>query len=265
MIDEIEKYLVAVRKQKPLILCLTNFVTMEFVANILLALGAAPIMSACENETNELIKIASAIYINIGTLDHDFIKLAEKIIQIAKAHHKTIILDPVGSGATNIRTETAKSMLPYAQFIRGNSSEIISLADNTHATYGVEASNITNAADRAAAIAQSVSLNNNSIVIVSGSVDFITNGNKFIKVPFGSPLMQMVTGMGCSLTAVIAAFSSAIKDPFESAVIATTYFALCGETAAQQQSSPGAFKIAFLDQLYNPNFALMRALYAKRK
>ncbi|WP_395946682.1 hydroxyethylthiazole kinase [Caedibacter taeniospiralis] len=262
MIDKMEKALVEIRRRKPLILCLTNFVTMEFVANSLLALGSAPIMSVCEDENHELVKIASALYINIGTLDHNFIRLAKKAIETAKELNKPIIFDPVGSGATTIRTEISKSILPFAKFIRGNSSEIISLSDNTQSTYGVEANNTT---DEAADIAKRLSLDNNSIVIVSGPVDFLTNGTKSIKVPFGSPLMQMVTGMGCSLTAVIAAFQSAVEDPFESAVIAAHYFALCGHVVSKAHQTPGAFKIAFLDQLHKPDFALMRDLYDSRR
>jgi hydroxyethylthiazole kinase len=262
MINEIKQALVAVKKQKPLILCLVNFVTMEFVANSLLALGSAPIMSVCEDEIEELIKMASALYINIGTLDHNFIGLAKKSLDIAQEHNKSIIFDPVGSGATNIRTEISKSIVPFVNCIRGNSSEIISLSDNQHTTYGVESNNTT---DEAAAIAKSLSLDNDLIVIVSGPVDFITNGDASISVPFGSPLMQIVTGMGCSLTAVIAAFQSVLEDPFESAVIATHYFALCGELASRNQQSSGAFRVAFLDQLHNPDFALMRDLYDRRR
>ncbi len=262
MIDKMEKAIAKVRSQKPLILCLTNFVTMEFVANSLLALGAAPIMSACDDEIEELVKMASALYINIGTLDQNFIALSKKAIEIAKEQNKPVIFDPVGSGATTIRTEISKSIFPFAKFIRGNSSEIISLAGNANITYGVEGNNTT---DEVASIAKRLSLQNNAVVIVSGPVDFITNGNKSIEVPFGSPLMQMVTGMGCSLTGVIAAFQSALEDPFESSVIATHYFALCGEIASKKQQSLGTFKIAFLDQLYNPDLALMRDLYDSRR
>ncbi|AFJ42905.1 hydroxyethylthiazole kinase [Francisella orientalis] len=262
MIDKMEKALAKVRSKNPLILCLTNFVTVEFVANSLLSISAAPIMSTCEDEIEELVKMASALYINIGTLDHDFIALAKKAIEIAKEHNKPLIFDPVGSSATIIRTETSKFILPFSNFIRGNSSEIISLAGNTHTTYGVEANNTT---DEAVSIAKRLSLQNNAVVIVSGSVDFITDGNKSIEVPFGSPLMQMVTGMGCSLTAVIAAFVSVVEDPFESAVIAAHYFAICGEIASKKQQSIGTFKVAFLDQLHDPDFALMRDLYDSRR
>ena len=175
MIDKIEKSLVKVRSQKPLILCLTNFVTMEFVANSLLALGAAPIMSICDEEIEELVKVAAALYVNIGTLDYNFIGLAKKAIDIAKQYKKSIVFDPVGSGATTIRTDISKSILSSEKFIRGNSSEIMSLSNNNYTTYGVEANIRT---DEVEEIAKRLSLDNHSIVVVSGSVDFITNGEK---------------------------------------------------------------------------------------
>jgi hydroxyethylthiazole kinase len=262
MIDIIEKALVELRKQKPLVLCLTNFVTMEFVANSLLALGAAPIMSLCEDELEELVTMASTLYINIGTLDNDFIILCKKAIDLATKFNKPIVFDPVGAGATTIRTETAKFILPFAQLIRGNSSEIIALADKIHKTYGVEATHTTN---EAAEIATRLSQENNATFIVSGPVDLITNGEKSIKVPFGSPLMQLVTGMGCSMTAVIAAFQSVMEDSFEAGNIAAHYFALCGEIASRNYQTPGAFKIAFLDQLHTPDFNSCKRIYDQAK
>ncbi|RZI45539.1 hydroxyethylthiazole kinase [Rickettsiales endosymbiont of Peranema trichophorum] len=262
MINNIQKTLANLRTKKPLILCLTNLVTMEFVANTLLAVGAAPIMTTSENEINELVNIASALYINIGTLNDPFIKLSAKAIEIAQKHNVPIVFDPVGAGATTIRTNTSKSILPFAKFVRGNSSEIIALADHHHQTYGVEATHTT---DEAASIATSISKKNNLVVMVSGPVDLITNGDQSIKVPFGSKLMQTVTGMGCTLTAVIAAFQSIEQDPFQAVIIAAHYFALCGEVVSKKYQTPGAFKVAFLDQLHTPDIPSMRALYDQRR
>lgn len=254
MIHNIEKALGKIKQQKPLILCLTNFVTVEFVANSLLSIGAAPIMSACEDEIESLVKISSAVCLNIGTLDHPFIRLTQRAIDSAQKHKKPIVFDPVGSGATPLRTEAARAIVPFANFVRGNSSEVISLMDPTQKTYGVEAHHTTNEASEAA---QHISRNHNSIVIVSGPVDFITNGTQSIHVPFGSPLMQKVTGMGCSLTGIIAAFGSVLEDPLEAASLGVHYFGLCGQVASQKATSPGSFKIAFLDQLHQPDLNLM--------
>ncbi len=258
MINKIEKALANLRKKKPLILCLTNFVTQDFVVNSLLSLGAVPIMSICEDEIEELMRIASSVYINIGTLDNNFISLAKQAIQFAKKNNKPIVFDPVGAGATNIRTQTAQYILPFSSIIRGNASEIMALGDRAFTTHGVEATHTT---DDAKEIAKLLASENNMSVIVSGPVDFITNGNKLAQVAFGSPLMQLVTGMGCSMTAVIAAFKAIIQDPFEAGSMAAYYFALCGEAASKNHKSPGTFKIAFLDQLHIPDFAFMREIY----
>lgn len=262
MIDKIENSLLKLRNQKPLILCLTNIVTAEFVANCLLGIGAAPMMSQFEDEIEELIKMASVLYINIGTLDSKFVSLTKKSIKIAKENNKPIIFDPVGSGATRLRTKLAKLVIHFADITRGNSSEIISLCDNQYTTFGVESSNTT---DEAVESARRLSLDNNAVFIVSGKVDYITNGFEIAKVPFGSPLMQTVTGMGCSLSAVIAALHAVLKDPFEASVVAMNYFALCGEIAAKKHESIGAFKSELLNQLHKPDFELMRELYDSRR
>lgn len=257
MIDKIEKALSNLREQKPLILNLTNFVTQDFVANSLLSLGAAPIMSQCEDELKELIQICSAVYINIGTLDNNFIKLAKKAIKLAGKYHKHIVFDPVGAGATRIRTQTAQYIMPFSTIIRGNASEIIALNDGANATKGVEATHKT---EDAKEIAKLLAQKNKAIVIVSGPVDFITDGKQSAQVIFGSSLMQLVTGMGCAMTAVIAAFKAIVDDPFEAGLIGCSYFALCGEITSLNHHHPGAFRTALLDQLHMPNFELMNEM-----
>ncbi len=257
MINRIETILANITLNKPLVLCITNLVTMDFVANSLLAIGAAPIMSVYEDEVEELVKTASAVYINIGTLDDKWIHLSRKAVRLAKEHEKPVVLDPVGAGATAIRTQISTSIAPFAKFIRGNSSEIISLANHQQTTYGVEATRQTEDAE---AIATELGLKYHNVIIVSGPIDFITNGHQAVKVPFGSKHMQQVTGMGCSLTAVIAAFQSAVDEPFDAALFATYYFALCGEIASEHSQAAGGFKTAFLDQLHRPELERMRQL-----
>jgi hydroxyethylthiazole kinase len=261
MIDQIEKTLYDLKKQKPLILSLTNFVTQDIVANCLLSIGAAPIMSACEDELEELLQIASAVYINIGTFDNNFIALVKKATKLANKYHKPIVFDPVGAGTTNIRTQTAQYIAPFPTIIRGNASEIIALGGGAQATKGVEA---THTIDDAKEIATRLALKNHTTVIVSGPVDFVTNGNRSAQVGFGSPIMQLVTGMGCAMTAVIAAFQAVIENPFEAGVMAAHYFALCGELAAKNHQYPGTFKTAFLDQIHAPNFKSIKEMYDQR-
>ena len=265
MIDEIKNALSNIKRQKPLILCLTNFVTMEFVANSLLALGAAPIVSTCEDEVEELIKISSAVYINIGTLNSDFIELIKKAARLAVKYEKPVVLDPVGAGATELRTEIGRLMLSFSGITRGNASEIIALKSSIQTTYGVEATNTTcDAKEIAKFLALNSKKNTKKAIMVSGPVDFITDGNQSCEVPFGSSIMQLVTGMGCSVTAVIAAFNAVLKDSFEVSKIAAHYFALCGQIASKNHKSPGTFKTAFLDQLHLPNLKIMKEIYDQR-
>ena len=247
MFKQIEQSIALLKKTKPLVLCLTNYVTMDFVANSLLACGAAPIMSNDEREFEELIKISSAVYINIGTLNEAFVKQCEAAVVIAKKYKKPIVLDPVGAGASAIRTAAAKTLAVHANIIRGNASEILALAGDASNTRGVEA---TNSIDDAREFAESLARALNCVVVISGAEDFITDGSKNQSLKFGSDLMPLVTGMGCALTGVIAAFAGSMGDTFDAAVSGAAYFSLCGSAAHTTCKGPGEFKVKFLDALY---------------
>ena len=203
MIDKIETTLTTLRSSKPLVLNLTNYVTMDFMADSLLALGAAPIMTVCKEELEELIQIASCLNINIGTLDSLFIESCNFAANYAHKFKKPIVLDPVGAGASKSRTETARHLMAHTSIIKGNSSEIMALAKINKKTRGVDSTNTTQEAEESAFdLANSYG----ATIVVSGSIDFITNGKKEGKVPYGSSLMSYVTGMGCILSAVISPF-----------------------------------------------------------
>jgi hydroxyethylthiazole kinase len=236
-----------IKSQKPIVLCLTNTVTMDFMANCLLALGAAPIMSCDDAEFEELINISHAVNINIGTLDTAFITRCETAIDLCKQFQKPIILDPVGAGASNIRTKAARQFMRHADIIRGNASEIMALIDDGVSTAGVESSQTTNVA-KTSALELAAQLN--TTVVVSGAEDYITDGKRNVSLLYGSSLMPYVTGMGCALTAVTAAFRAVICDSFEAAQLATAYFGMCGELAASETQLPGSFRTAFIDALY---------------
>lgn len=247
----------ALRTLKPLVLCLTNLVTMDLVANALLALGAAPLMSAEESELEELVQMASAVYINIGTLDSTFLRHCDRAIAFSRQYGKPIVLDPVGAGASNIRTTSAKKILPEATIVRGNASEIIALASQkTDAqTLGVESRHSVMEAKNAALM---LSTRFKNTVVVSGKEDFIVSDLRQKSWFFGSDLMPLITGMGCSLTAVIAAFRALIPDSFHAASLAVAYFSLCGSLAAKQNQQPGSFRASFIDALYAADFNKMQ-------
>lgn len=260
MLEEIKKDLKVLRDKKPLILNLTNYVTMEFMANALLSLGAAPIMSICSEEIEELIKISDAININIGTLNNDLIVSSMQTIVIAKKLEKPIILDPVGAGATIIRTQTAKDLLLYSSVVKGNASEILALSGGVHKTLGVESVHTTAQAQEAA---YNLASKTNCIVVISGKIDFITDGKDDTYIKFGHALMPYITGMGCTLSAVIAAFCTINKDYFKACEHATSYFTLCGELAGKRNPYPGSFHSAFIDELFKADFKQMKAYYGE--
>jgi hydroxyethylthiazole kinase len=257
MIDKIESNLKILRETKPLILNLTNYVTMDFVANSLLALGAAPIMSEDIREMEELIKISGAVYINIGTLTEEFIERAKHSCILAKKYNKPIILDPVGVGASQIRKEAVREILPFIDIIRGNASEIMSVYGLDSKSLGVESSHKVNDALEAA---KKLALQQGITVVVSGAEDFITDGRNEEMLSSGSEIMPLITGMGCSLTAGIAAFRAVNPNSFEAAKSAVAFFGLSGQVVGEFVKGPGSFRVEFIDYLNKPNWNKMEEL-----
>lgn len=260
MLDELKKALTTLQTKKPLILNLTNVVTMDFMANAQLAIGASPLMSLADEELNELITIADAINMNIGTLDQAFIARCLKAAEIAKKQQKPLILDPVGAGASRLRTETALKLLPYCTVLRGNASEILALANITHQTKGVDS---THSTDDAKTAAKTLAKQFQCTVVVSGAIDFITDGHTDINLAYGSSLMPRVVGMGCTLTAIIAAFVGSMTSAFKAASAATLYFTLCGTLAEKQAKTPAHFQQVFIDAIYETNLTQLSECYAK--
>jgi len=251
MINQIKSTLDQVKQNKPLVLCLTNYVTMDLMANGLLALGAVPLMSESREELEELITISQAVYINIGTLSHAFMERAFISAKIANILNKPVILDPVGAGASKLRTSAAMELLPLADLIRGNASEIIALNGAASATKGVES---TDPVQKAIKSAQSLAQEHNKIIVISGPEDFVTDGKQEQILTFGSHLMPLITGMGCTMTAVLSAFMACNPDHFQAALHATAYFGLCGQLTHQHAKAPASFRHAFIDNLFNPDW-----------
>ena len=243
-------------QKNPLILCLTNSVVQEFTANGLLCLGANPLMSAEPSELKELLNISSALLINIGTLNKESKELARKALDCVP-HHVPIVLDPVGSGASLWRTRSATEFLKSGKIniLRGNASEILSLCGASIASKGVDSSiaSVTLAIDAA----KSLSKTHNCIVCVSGATDLVVKGDEVLQNKTGHPLMTQVTGMGCLLGAVIAAFVGAAGCAPENVLEATFVMGECGNLAYQKSKNPGTFKAHFLDELYKKRCALL--------
>ncbi len=237
------------RRHNPLILNITNMVTMDFIANGLLSLGASPIMSLAAEELDDLIKISHAVVINIGTLTSDFIDLAISAGQIAQHYKKPVILDPVGVGASQFRTASAQKLLDAVRIdiIRGNASEILSLSGLPVITKGVDS---TAESQQAIEAAKLLSEKFHCAVVISGKTDIVIDGDKTDISDYGSPLMTKIAGTGCLLSAVVAAFRAVDANRFEAAKNAVIFYGQCGEIAAKKSQTPALFKNYFLEALY---------------
>ncbi len=237
------------REKKPLIHNITNYVVMNFTANAILAMGALPVMAHAENEVEEMASIAGALVINIGTLSDPWIRAMFRAGKAANARNVPIILDPVGSGATQLRTETARRLVNELDIaiVRGNASEVLSLADKNSKTKGVDS---IHTVDDAAEAAGQLAIELNTIVAITGKVDLVTDGKLVYRVHNGHELMGMVTGTGCAATTMIASFSAVNSNYLESAAFALGYYGLAGEKSAAKYKSPGSFKVGLVDALY---------------
>ena len=242
--------LVAIRENKPLIHNITNYVVMNYTANALLSMGASPVMAHAPNEVEDMVAFAGALVLNIGTLTDDWISSMIKAGKKASELGTPIILDPVGSGATPLRTNSAKSIISQTKtrVIRGNASEILSLRDENSKTKGVDS---IHSVEEAAEAARNLAEELQTTLAITGPVDLITDGAKVLRVSNGHPLMAYVTGTGCTATATIGAFLAVDSDPLSATATALAFFGLAGEIAAETASAPGTFMIRLLDALYS--------------
>jgi hydroxyethylthiazole kinase len=171
---------------------------------------------------------------------------------IAKELGKPIVLDPVGAGASKLRTDTCKKIIHTAcpDIIRGNASEIMALMDSSIQTKGVDS---THEANEALDIARALSTELNNTIAVTGKIDYIVSNGKYVEVKNGSALMGCVTGMGCTATAIIGAFAGVADNPFEAASSALSIMGIAGEMASAKSEGPGSFQMNFYDSLYTIN------------
>ncbi len=249
MVHQIWPLIASVRQHNPLVLNLTNQVVMNNTANALLAIGASPIMAHAQAETREILNICQSLVINIGTLDEFSSSAMRNAAKIAQELHKPWVLDPVGAGISNYRNALLAELLPHKPtVIRGNASEIMALAKFSDRTgKGVDA---TASSTEAIQAGKNLSQLTDAIVCISGQEDIVIYQDREVHILNGHPLMTQVTGLGCSATAVIAAFIGCIPNRFEATVAATTFFSLCGELAQRRSSGPGSLQVQLLDQLY---------------
>lgn len=238
-----------IHETKPVIHNITNYVVMNSTANALLALAASPVMAHAPEEIADMVGIASALVINIGTLSRDWVKAMHRAMVAASKKGIPIILDPVGAGATAYRTKTVHDLIKTAApaIIRGNASEIMALADGGIQTKGVDSLATSR---HALYTAQLLSRELKAVVCISGETDYCVRPEQVVRISNGHPMMPMVTGLGCTATALCGAFAAVEKDPLVAAASAMAVMGLAGEIAGEDCPGPGTFQVRFLDALY---------------
>lgn len=253
LLQQISDSLTALHEKKPLVHHITNDVTVNDCANITLAIGGSPVMAPSIDESAEMAACADALVLNIGTLDKRSI---ESMIHAAKAANELsipVILDPVGVGATPLRTESAGKLIESAQFavVRGNASEIMILAGECAGIKGVDSSECGIEA-LGAAIKLSKSLC--CTVAVTGAVDVIVSGDKALFIKNGTPMLSRVTGTGCMCSSLIGAFCGSVDDSFVGAAAGIMSMGIAGEVAKgmlKDGEGTGTFRIRLFDSISN--------------
>jgi hydroxyethylthiazole kinase len=244
--------LTSLRATNPLTQCMTNEVTTNFVANAILAVGGSPAMAADPGEADDFVRVASALLINVGTLSTDKRVTIPLTAKIADEIGTPWVLDPVAVGALQARTRLVNFIVDFhPTIIRGNASEIIALSGGVSAGKGVDSGD-----DPIAALPAALALAtaHGSVVAVSGPTDLITDGETVVRTPGGSILSTRITGTGCSLGGVTAAFAAAARSadlpPLVAAVAASIAYNVAAERAEKLAQGPGTYQPHFLDALY---------------
>lgn len=246
MNDALVSALEQVRSTTPLTHCVTNTVVQPLTANVLLAAGAAPAMVEMPGEAGVLASVANAVLINLGTINAQQVDGIREAAASAHENGTPWVLDPVAIGALPIRTALAKELLAFKPAaIRGNASEIMALAGGEGGR-GVDS---TASVDDATAIARDLAREVGCVVAVSGPMDYITDGERAVECANGDALLTLITGAGCSLGALVAAYCGANEDKLVATAAAHTVVGIAAERAARECAGPGSFQVGWLDGL----------------
>jgi hydroxyethylthiazole kinase len=239
-----------VRAERPLIHHITNLVVMNDTANVTLHVGALPVMAHAAEEVAEMTGNAGALLLNTGTLTPAGIKSMLIAGRRANELQIPIVLDPVGAGATLLRTQTNTHLLDELQIaiVRGNAGEIGVLSGAGGVVKGVES---VEGVPDPVAVAQRMARERKTVIAISGKRDVISDGERVLGVDNGHPWLTTLTGTGCMATAIIAAFAAVERDYLVAAAGGLACFGLAAELAAPKASGPASFKVALFDQLYN--------------
>lgn len=244
----LSELLARVRKNRPLVHHITNYVTINDCANITICAGGAPVMADAIEEAAEMSGIAGSLVLNIGTINK--IQLESMLAAGRKANECKIpvVLDPVGAGATRFRTESARRLLTELEItvLKGNAGEIGVLAGAGGKVRGVESAGLTG---DPVAIAKAFAVSAGITVVVSGATDIVTDGRRVLLVENGHKMMGGISGTGCMAASVTGVFAAEVNDPVLAAAAALAAFGIAGERAAAVARGPYSFKVALFDEL----------------
>lgn len=251
-----------VREKSPLIHCITNYVTVNDCANILIASGSSPIMADDAAEVEEITSICNGNVINIGTLNQNTIKSMFLAGKKANELDHPVILDPVGAGASKLRTDTAKKLLDEVKFhvIRGNISEIKAIALGGNTTKGVDANALDivskETLDSVIPFAKAFAKETGAVIAITGPIDLVCDSEKAYVIFNGHPIMSRITGSGCMLTAMTAGYLGANpSSPLEATAAAVCAMGICGELAFKKLQKTGGgnstYRNYLIDEVYH--------------
>lgn len=237
----------AIRTTRPLVHNITNMVVMNETANALLSLGALPVMAHAAEEVVEMASIAGALVLNIGTLTPELVDAMVLAGRAANAASVPVVLDPVGAGATRLRTEACARIIGEVELaaIRGNAAEIAVLSGARGEVRGVESIGQYDVPQVAESLARGVGCT----VAVTGAVDHVTDGVRSLSISNGHPAMATITGSGCMSTTMVAAFAAVQPDALLAAAEALAVFGVAGESAGAQSAGPGSFHAHLYDAI----------------
>ena len=238
-----------VERQKPLLYHITNFVSAAFQADVCHAIGASPVMSRSEKEAVELVRVSDALLVNTGTPNSMVVKTIHKAMDEASSTGKTILLDPVGFGSTEKRIDLVGNLLKRypVSIIKGNAAEIALMAGSNGIVRGVDARAATRADVATLELAQRYGV----VVIATGPVDYVSDGNKIFEVHGGSSMMGKISGGGCAVGSIVASIAGVSSGDMLAASLVGLMAAGMASEGAAHASGPGSFKMAFLDELYS--------------
>ena len=245
-------YIENVRQKKPLVHHITNYVTVNDCANGCLAIGASPVMADAIDEVEEMVAISAALVLNIGTLNVTKVESMMAAGRKANALGIPVIFDPVGCGATPFRNRMAQELMDnvHMSVVRGNISEILSLGGEQVQTKGVDAGEADEKV--AVTVAKTLAKHWNTVVVISGAIDIVTDGGHVIYIKNGCPEMSAITGSGCMCTSLIGAFCGANPEHIlEAAAAAMMTMGISGERAWKSYGAQGLghFHMGLIDEL----------------